>query len=136
MFKVLSYCDFCSKLHVAHEIWTQIRSHQLLDDSLSTHPIPAANPVNVAELFNVFTSLLSNILFLQTKWINPLALLLQESVIVRVEHVLFDLLTRAKPSTRAKSTFNSFLLEYSPACERTTLATERIWVGENDDDVF
>ena len=33
----------------------------------ATHSIPAANPVNVAELFNVFTSLLSNILFLQTK---------------------------------------------------------------------
>ena len=57
-------------------------------------------------------------------------------MIVRVEHVLFDLLTRAKPSTRAQSTFNSFLLEYSPACERTTLSTERIGVGEDDDDVF
>ena len=48
---------------------------------------------------------------------------------------VFGLLTRAKPLAKVQSTFNSFLLEYSPACERTTLATERIWVSENDDDV-
>ena len=44
----------------------------------ATHPIPAANRVNVAESVNVFTSLLSEILFWQTKKINPLALLLEE----------------------------------------------------------
>ena len=33
----------------------------------ATHPIVAANPVNVAEAVNVFTGLLSDILFWQTK---------------------------------------------------------------------
>lgn len=121
MFKVLSYCDFCSKLHVAHEIWTQIRSHQLLDDSLCNSSNSSSQSRQCSWIVQCFHKLIIKH-FIFTNKIN--------------QSIGFDLLTRAKPSTRAKSTFNSFLLEYSPACERTTLATERIWVGENDDDVF
>ena len=120
MFKVLSYCDFCSKLHVAHEIWTQIRSHRLLDDSLCNSSNSSSQSSQCSWIVQCFHKLIIKH-FIFTNKIN--------------QSIGFDLLTRAKPSTRAQSNFNSFLLEYSPACERTTLATERIWVGENDDDV-
>ena len=45
----------------------------------ATNPIPAANLGKVAESVNFFTNLLSEILFWQTKRINPLTLLLQEA---------------------------------------------------------
>ena len=44
----------------------------------ATHLIPVANPVKVAELVNVFISLLSDILFGNQKKINPSTLLSQE----------------------------------------------------------
>ena len=42
------------------------------------HLIPVANPVKVAELVNVFISLLADILFGNQKKINPSTLLSQE----------------------------------------------------------
>ena len=44
----------------------------------ATHLIPVANPVKVAELVNVFISLLADILFGNQKKINPSTLLSQE----------------------------------------------------------
>ena len=44
----------------------------------ATHLIPVANPVKVAELVNVFISLLADILFGNPKKINPSTLLSQE----------------------------------------------------------
>ena len=48
----------------------------------AAHRIPAANPVNEVESVNLFTSILSDILFRKQKEINPSALLLQEPVVV------------------------------------------------------
>ena len=79
----------------------------------ATHPSPAAN------LVNAFTSLLSDILLGRQKKSIDL-FYLPESVFVCFAVVSF-LLTRAINS--------SFI-----ASERTTLASERIWRSENDDD--
>ena len=135
MLKVLSYCDFCSKLHVAHEIWTQIRSHQLLDDSLCNSSNSSSQSSQCSWIGQCFHKLIIKNSILTNKINQSIGFTLTGICDREGWACVFGLLTRAKPLARVQSTFNSFLLEYSPACERTTLATERIWVGENDDDV-
>ena len=93
---------------------------------LATHPIPAANLVKVAESVNVFTSLLWNILFAKHK---------KKSNYWFYSHRNYGLCVLQCFTSLCwfgllLSAIHSFLLQYSPASERATIATEIIWVRE------